>query len=364
MPSDLRLAVFISSHGFGHAARAAAVISALAEKHHAIHFNIYTKVPQWFFAESLQASYTYHPLLTDIGVVQETPMQEDLPATVGALDSFLPFNEAFVRTKAEELAALGSQMVLCDIAPLGIAIAHAAGLTSVLVENFTWDWIYDGYTQKEPGFNRHIPYLQAAFTSADYHIQASPVCAPTADADLTTAPIGRKPLTSPEEMRARLGVPHGARLVLVTMGGIPERFQNLDRVSGSEDIFLVIPGGSETIAVRDHLVLLPHHSNFYHPDLIHASDAVVGKAGYSTLSEAYHAAVPFAYVARPSFRESGPLTAFIDREMNGFEIPLAEYHSGQWVERLPALLELPRPARNGINGADQAAAFIMKQLRA
>jgi hypothetical protein len=163
-------------------------------------------------------------------------------------------------------------------------------------------------------------------------------------------------------MRARLGVPPGARLVLVTMGGIPERFQNLDRVSGRTDIFLVIPGGSDRVELRDHVVLLPHHSTFYHPDLIYASDAVVGKAGYSTLSEAYHAGVPFAYVARPSFRESGPLTAFIEREMNGFEIPLLEYHSGQWVERLPALLELPRPYRDGVNGADQAAQFILTIL--
>jgi UDP:flavonoid glycosyltransferase YjiC (YdhE family) len=362
VPADLRLAIFVSSHGFGHAARATAVLAALAEKHPAIHFDIYTKAPQWFFQESLKASYTYHPLLTDIGVVQETPMQEDLSATVRALDAFLPFDRALLARLAEELRSLGCQMVLCDIAPLGIAVAKAARLPSVLVENFTWDWIYGGYTQSAPGFERHIDYLHEVFTSANIHIQASPVCAPTSHADLTTAPIGRTPVTPPTEMRARLGVPPEARLVLVTMGGIPERFQNLDRISGTENIFLVIPGGSEMIQVRDHLVLLPHHSNFYHPDLIHASDAVVGKAGYSTLSEAYHAAVPFAYVARPTFRESGPLTAFIDREMNGFEIPLSEYHSGQWVERLPTLLKIPRPVRNSVNGADEAAELILNRL--
>jgi hypothetical protein len=253
-------------------------------------------------------------------------------------------------------------MVLCDIAPLGIAVAKAANLPSILVENFTWDWIYTGYTKSAPDFARHIPYLNEVFASADIHIQATPVCAPSSLADLTTAPIGRAPVTPPGEMRTRLGVPPQARMVLVTMGGVPERFHNLDRVSGKEDIFLVIPGGSDSIQVRDQLVLLPHHSNFYHPDLIHASDAVVGKAGYSTLSEAYHAAVPFGYVSRPSFRESGPLTTFIDQEMNGFEIPLSEYHSGQWVERLPALLEIPRPVRNGVNGADEAAELILNQL--
>jgi hypothetical protein len=165
-------------------------------------------------------------------------------------------------------------------------------------------------------------------------------------------------------MRSRLGIPPGARLILITMGGIPERFQNLERIAGSEDIYLVIPGGSDRFELRDHVVLLPHHSDFYHPDLLHTCDAVVGKAGYSTLSEAYHAGIPFAYIARPSFRESGPLTNFIEREMSGFEISLQEYHSGTWVDRLPALLNLPRIERHDVNGSQQAAQFILERIEA
>jgi len=362
MTTETHIAVFVSSHGFGHAARAAAVMNAFADKNPSVYFDIYTKTPDWFFKESLTASYTLNPCLTDIGVVQETPFHEDLPATVRALDAFLPFDVNLVKGLAKELSALGSRIVLCDIAPLGIAVAAAAGIPSVLVENFTWDWIYNGYTQDVPGLKPHIAFLKDAFSKTTYHIQASPVCKLSPQAHLVTAPIGRKPVTPRTDLRTRLGVPTGARLVLITMGGIPERFQNLDRVSGREDIYLVIPGGSDRVETRDHIILLPHHSSFYHPDLIYASDAVVGKAGYSTLSEAYHAGVPFAYVARPSFRESGPLTEFIQREMSGFEIPLAEYHSGQWIDRLPMLLEATRPLRDGINGADQAAEFILKIL--
>ena len=36
--------------------------------------------------------------------------------------------------------------------------------------------------------------------------------------------------------------------------------------------------------VEKNLILLPHHSVFFHPDLVNASDAVVGKLGYSTLA--------------------------------------------------------------------------------
>ncbi|HSV86657.1 MAG TPA: hypothetical protein VLH85_08775 [Levilinea sp.] len=362
MVSLVNIAAFISAHGFGHAARAAAVMNAIAEKYSAVHFDIYTVAPAWFFQESLLAEHRLHPILTDIGIVQETPMQEDLPATLRALDAFLPFEPALVSRLAQDLRTKGCQVALCDISPLGIAVANAAGLPSILVENFTWDWIYQGYAQEAPRLEPFIAYLCQAFAAATYHIQAVPLCAPSPRAALTTSPIARNPVTPANIIRSRLGVPSTARLILVTMGGIPERFYNLERVSGSDDIYLVIPGGSNRVELRNHMILLPHHSSFYHPDLIYACNAVVGKAGYSTLSEAYHAGVPFAYFARPSFRESGPLSAFIDREMSGFEIPLSDYHSGAWIDHLPDLLELPRYQRKGINGADQVAEFCLNIL--
>ena len=49
---------------------------------------------------------------------------------------------------------------------------------------------------------------------------------------------------------------------------------------------------------------MPHHSAFYHPDLVNASDAVVGKLGYSTVAEAALAGVSYAYVPRNQFRET------------------------------------------------------------
>ncbi len=84
-----RIAFFISPHGFGHAARAASVMEALAEIESSIQFDIFTTVPEWFFAHSNNFTFQYHRLETDIGLVQKTPFQEDLPATVQKLKKFL-----------------------------------------------------------------------------------------------------------------------------------------------------------------------------------------------------------------------------------------------------------------------------------
>ncbi len=355
-----RIAVFVTPHGFGHAARASAVMAALLEKLPGIHFDIYTKVPAWFFGESIPVdAFRYHDCQTDIGVVQETPMQEDLPATLRALDAFLPFDPGLVSSLSDELRAQDDELVICDIAPLGIAVAAAAGVPSVLVENFTWDWIYTGYLEAEPGFEPYIRYLRGVFQSASVHIQATPVSAPVPEALLVTDPIGRAPLTPASEIRRRLNIPEGDRMVLVTMGGIPEQFKFLEQLPNMKGIHLVIPGGSSVPQFTAQVALLPHHSSFYHPDLIHASDAVIGKAGYSTIAETYHAGAPFGYVIRQGWRESASLAEFIQAQIPALEVSSADFEIGDLGDAISALLALPTRWRSGPDGSGQAADYIL-----
>ena len=74
MPGDQSIAYFISPHGYGHAARAAGVMEAVHELNPSIRFEIFTKVPSWFFDDSSSGNFGYHSLLTDIGLVQRTPL--------------------------------------------------------------------------------------------------------------------------------------------------------------------------------------------------------------------------------------------------------------------------------------------------
>jgi UDP-N-acetylglucosamine:LPS N-acetylglucosamine transferase len=112
------------------------------------------------------------------------------------------------------------------------------------------------------------------------------------------------------------------------------------------------------MAIRDNLIILPHRSDFYHPDLVNASDAVIGKVGYSTVAEVYHAGVPFGYIVRSNFRESEPMTVFIEREINGIFLGEFEFSMGAWTAKLNDLLELTRLPRRAVNGADQVGRFI------
>jgi UDP-N-acetylglucosamine:LPS N-acetylglucosamine transferase len=142
------------------------------------------------------------------------------------------------------------------------------------------------------------------------------------------------------------------------MGGIEGEYPFVKKLLESPGIHFIIPGSGSSTRVEQNLVFLPHHSNFYHPDLMFASDMVVSKAGYSTISEAYWAGIPFAYVARQKFPESAVMAKFIQQSMGGFEISPEDFQQGNWVRLLTEWLAKPKIQRQPPNGADEAAQFI------
>jgi UDP:flavonoid glycosyltransferase YjiC (YdhE family) len=355
------LAYFISPHGYGHASRASAVMAALKDINPDIRFEIFTQIPAWFFEQSLAAPFGYHPLLTDIGLAQKNSLVEDIPATIEQLNSFLPFDRQHVKKLAGQVAALNCQLVVCDIAPLGIAVAHEAGLPSVLIENFTWDWIYEGYPAYNQQLTPHIAYLRQWFESADYHIQTEPVCRLHPSSNLITRVVSRKIRRSQAQIRQELGIPAGAKMVMMTMGGMNWDYTFLEKCQNFEDIYIVAAGNSRQTERRGHLIFLARNSGIFHPDLVNASDAVIGKSGYSTVAEVYQAGIPFGYVSRPQFREAPVMEDFIQRQMGGLPISEAAFQTNDWLARVPELLALPRVQRNNGNGADQIAEFIDRQ---
>jgi len=359
----MRLAVFVTPHGFGHAARACALIQAIADQRAGVGFEIFTTVPDWFFRQSLSVAFGYHLVATDLGLVQKGPLQADLPATVARLDRFLPFDPGLVDALAIRLAHLNCRAVICDIAPLGIAVARHAGIPSILVENFTWDWIYRAYAGNHPGFCPHIDYLERLFAGADCHIQTDPVCR-VAKPALRVGPISRKPRQNRAAVRAALGIADGVKLVSVSMGGVPGPDLVPAGARLPDGIVVVLATQNPADAQVAGVVRLGADSAFYHPDLVEAADAVVGKIGYSTLAEVCLAGIAYGFVARADCPEAPVLAAYARRHMACLPIDPCALANGRWLDHLAPLLALPRQADPPANAADQAATAILDDLAA
>ncbi len=356
---SLRIGCCITPHGFGHAARAAAVLEEVG-KRIPTEFVVVTTVPEWFFSDSLSCSFTYHLMTTDIGLVQKNSLQEDLQATLSALDDFYPLAEERIG-RAMELFS-GCDLILCDIAPLGLVAAERLGVPSVLLENFTWDWIYSSYLEGCPALQPHIEYLQEIYGLATHHLQAAPVCRPI-DGLQAIAPISRAGKKFREAVRRQLRVSAEEKLILLTMGGVEGDEYAVAPLMEAKGYVFVLGGQGDRVESPGNLRYVPKRSGFYHPDLVAASDLVVGKAGYSTLAEVYAAGVPFAYISRETFRESAVLAEFIRREMRGAELAGVELQNGSWVERLDELTARQPGGDHCENGADEAARCIIELLK-
>jgi len=356
--TDRSIALFVSPHGFGHAARACAIIGELNRRLPAVAIHVFTRVPEWFFAESLPFPFFYHELETDVGMVQLSPLREDVVATARKLDSFLDFSAGRIEAIASMIRAVRCGLVVCDIAPLGIAVAAHCGLPSVLIENFTWDWIYDGYAAAEPRMAAHAATVRAVFASATHRIQTEPVTV-RHPADLVTAPVSRPCRAAIADTRAALGVGSGDTFVLVSMGGVATQRSFLDTLGRHSHCLFAVPAdGVTAIERRGSVILLPWHASLYHPDLVAAADVVVGKLGYSTIAEVFNAGVAFGYFTRPEFRESWPLQTFVDAHVPSVRLADASFDSGGWLQAITHLLAVPRVTRTERNGAMTAADWL------
>jgi UDP:flavonoid glycosyltransferase YjiC (YdhE family) len=357
-----RLACFVSPHGLGHAARTAAILTALQRRLPDLGADLFTLAPADFFHASGCRNLTVHRESTDIGFVQKSALVEDIPETARCLDAFLPFRADLIDRLAATVRHSGCRAVMCDIAPLGIAVARAARLPSILVENFTWDDLYAHYAARDPRMLVHAHAMRRHFDAADIHIQTEPVCHPSARADFTSHPVGRAPRTGRAAMRRQLGLVPGRKMVLVTMGGVSERTPMLAHMADRQDLLFVVAWGAARQQVAGNVMSLPLQSDFYHPDLVNAADAVIGKLGYSTLAEVLRAGIPFGYVSRQNYPEMPALIACVEANLPCLQIQHADLNDESDPDLIDRLLNQPHRSPGPVDGAEQIADFLQGRL--
>ena len=97
----MRIACFVSSHGFGHAARACAVLEQLVRTQPTLKIDIYSQTPADFFHASLSVPVNVFSCQADVGLIQKTPFEADLEASARSISTFLRFENKHLRLMAD-----------------------------------------------------------------------------------------------------------------------------------------------------------------------------------------------------------------------------------------------------------------------
>ena len=111
-----------------------------------------------------------------MGLVQKSPFEHDLQKTISKLEYFLSFKDPALRDIKNILCHFDPHFILNDISPLGLKLGKELNIPTLLLENFTWDWIYSPYEKNSYLFTNLISDLKEIFSSADLRIQTNPIC--------------------------------------------------------------------------------------------------------------------------------------------------------------------------------------------
>jgi len=358
----MRYAFFISPHGYGHASRSLAVMDALQEADPNAFFHIFTSVPQWFFKRILPGKFTYHHQHCDAGLAQPDPFTIDFAATLRALAELLPFRPSLLKHLAKQLQ--GCCLVVCDIAPLGIAAAREAGIPSVLLESFTWDWIYGHYETRTPALRKWSAMLAEWFAKADFHVQTEPLCRRDPTADLHLASLGQQASMDRNAVRKKLKLREEEKAVLLSFGGIAvdgyvAMLGETTTVTG--DIAVIFPSEISVVERNGNVIMVPQKWAIPHADVVNACDGLICKAGYSTLVEAFHAGISTACILRHDWPESAVLAAFADGQMQAFVLEQEQACRLGWLSIAKTILQKNREPVRTNEAKRQVADFLVRK---
>lgn len=366
------IAFYISGHGFGHASRAIEVINALGELRPDIPVCVRTSAPRRLFDLTLRRPVAFFDVPCDTGIIQKDSLQLDAVASIREAAEFHRRLAQRADREAAFLRSRGAWIVVGDIPPLASAAAFSTDIPSILIGNFTWDWIYEGY----PDLLRSAPDLLAtirrAYSTASLVLRLpmsggfSGLSSVTRDIPFIT----RRSLRDPAEVRRALGVALDKPLVLVSFGGYG--VTGLDGAGLSElgDYTLAttdVPSrdGWEKPAEVKGLVNLSeqqlYDNGYRYEDLVRAADVVVTKPGYGIIAEAIANDTAILYTSRGRFVEYDVLVAEMPRYLRAEFIEQSDLLAGRWKDGLHRLLKAPKPAATAdTNGALVAAEAILQ----
>lgn len=340
----MKLAYYISGHGFGHAVRSVEIISHLPRE---TQLHIKSMAPEWFFRQELDRPFECYPQSFDCGVVQSDDEEIDRHATLHAVESLYAEADTLIAHESAWLRDNGIGLVVCDVPAIPIAAARRAGIPTVAVANFTWADIYREYIPDFPEFQPIVERIEEQYRLTDTLLRVEPAF----PLDLfpnreTFPPVGRRGTPRRDDLARTAELDPNKKWWLFYPGnlGMAFEWQALAAIPGAEFLTYREP------PVELSNVTLIAQDAFPHKDVTASVDGVISKAGYSMLCECMANATPMLYTDRDHFAEYAVMHEALQRWEGGLFLNRDDFTKGRWrdsLERLATLRPAPLPESGG-----------------
>jgi len=294
----IKIAYYISDHGYGHATRDIAIIRELLEHFDDIKISICTSEPLEFLKRSLvnnEERINFRDIKNDFGYCVTHDLKIHPTKTKRKVKRWLNNWQYYIKREMRFLKKNKINILISDIPPQPLICASKLKIPSIAVTNFTWYEVYKDLFSKE----NFIKKIKEAYTKADKGL-----ILPFETGNLPFKSkkriglISRKITKKYKQKRKEMGVNPTENLVFV---GVGKSYFNTKKTKFkiSETIkknysFLTSSGYD--------LMPFPHYEI---PDkatesqnYINACDFVISKFGYGVVSEALRGKIPMALTTR------------------------------------------------------------------
>jgi hypothetical protein len=346
----------ISSHGYGHAARTAAVLEELARLEPHCRFVLSTAVrPEFLKLAMGETPFELRPCRWDVGMLQADALALDPEGTLAALADLERALPAQLEEEARWLAAQPTRpLILGDVPPSAARLAQRLTCPLIWLASFGWEAIYG------PLGDGFAPWAEQAleqYRQGDLLLQC-PLSLPMAW-DLPTEELGltsSTPRHDLAEVARRLNLPPDReRCVLISFGGLGMEIDQRLLARWPDHVFIgVDPGLLEVANGR----LLP--SDLRPLDVMPLAARMITKPGYSTFCEALQQGVGLHVVRRHGFAEAPVLEQALRKEGWHRLLEEEDFRRGAW--QLDQPLQAPRAPRLRRDGSAQAAELLSRLL--
>jgi hypothetical protein len=356
-----KILYYISGHGYGHAVRSVEVINVLGDL--GCRLWIKTAAPVFLLKERLSHPVEIRMEKLDVGLHQLDNLHFDLSATKAQVRELLESAPQWVAQEVRFLKEEGFSGIVCDIPFIPFAAAEEAGLPAVGISNFSWDWIYSFYGQRDPEW---IPLAEAI---ADYYEKGDlllrlPFHGPMeAFRRIEDIPlVARRSTREKKEIRRALALPEDKKIVLIGFSQVElssQAIQKIEKLS-SRYLFIIRPPMDWTSPIFKKIE--EGAASFI--DLVAAVDLVITKPGYGIVADCLSHGTPMIYSDRGEFPEYPILVEGIKTLLPSCYMPKEDLYCGEWQPYLERIGKQPllKPIK-AINGAQVAGQRILERLK-
>ena len=369
---------YVSGHGFGHASRTIEVINAILVRRPETRIGVRTAAPRWLFDLTVKGKVTFSTLETDTGVVQIDALTLDEADSIRRASAF--HSDLVTRAASETriLRELGAGLIVGDIPPLAFAVGAAAGIPSIAIGNFTWDWVYADYPRVRLAPSL-LPAIRGAYARASMALRLPMSGGFETIANVKDIPfIARHAGRTREEVCKILKLPADKPIILASFGGygLPgldtDALAKLKKYTAITTANLPLGRGRKEMptAERKGSFISLNEEAMYdagvrYEDLVGAAEAVVTKPGYGIISECIANDAAMLYTSRGHFPEYDVLVDDLPKYLRSAFINHDDLFAGKWETHLDKLLAQPKQKnykKPDTNGADVAAEILLKAL--